>query len=167
MEGPLKKQQGPACRQAGFTFIELLLVVGIIGILLGLATINLVTAQHNATVSAAVDQLVSDLKSQQTKAMTGAQDATGSQNSYGVHITTNNYILFQGISDVNASGDFSVSQPGISFSTNLPNSSIVFGEHSGEADFGTGYYTITITNTNGTESKTLTINKYGVITSKQ
>lgn len=154
--------------QAGFTILELLVVMGIIASLFGLATINLVRAQHNASVSATVDQLVSDLRVQQTKAMMGTKDTTGSANSYGIHVTGNSYSLFQGTSDPADGSDFTVTPTGVTFTTNLPNSILVFGHMSGEfSNYVTGPYSITVKNVNGTEQKTLYINRYGVVTTIQ
>ena len=154
--------------QAGFTLVELLLVIGIIAILFTTATINLVNAQHTTTVAAAVDELVADLKVQQTKAMVGTKDTRGNENSYGIHFSSDKYSLFQGTTDPQ-SGDFDVTPTGISFTTNLPSGSLVFTQRSGEfRNYVSGTtYTITVKNTNSTDQKVLTINKYGIITSVQ
>jgi prepilin-type N-terminal cleavage/methylation domain-containing protein len=153
----------------GFTLIELILVVGIIAILFSMATINLVRAQHVATVSATVDQLIADMRAQQTKAMTGGKDTNGNPNSYGIHVLSNGYTLFQGTSDTGDPSDFAVNPTGITFTSNLPSSWLVFSERSGEfSNYVNGTtYTITVKNTNGTEQKVLTINKYGIVTSIQ
>ena len=150
--------------QAGFTLIEMLVVIGIIGTLVGLSTISLVKVQHNTTVTAAVDQLLSDMRTQQTKAMAGTEDTNGNANSYGVYIdsTNNKYVLFQGTTySAGASNNFSVSLTGITFS---PTETIDFSQRSGEIG---NSYTITVINTNGSEQKTITMNKYGVVTSVQ
>lgn len=152
----------------GFTLVELLVVMGIIGTLFGMVTISLLRAQHTASVSAVADQLVSDMRAQQTKAMSGTRDTTGSPNSYGVHVASSSYILFQGATDPSDQTDYTVSPTGIAFSTNLPNNMIDFQEHSGEfSGYVSGPYTITVTSAYGTEQKIITINRYGVITSIQ
>jgi hypothetical protein len=73
-------------------------------------------------------------------------------------------VLFQG-SSAGGSSDFTISPDATTFSTNLPSSKMVFAQRSGE--IGGGPYTITVTNTYGQETKTITINKYGVVTSVQ
>jgi prepilin-type N-terminal cleavage/methylation domain-containing protein len=154
--------------EKGFTIVELLIVMGIIATLFGLATISLVRTQHVASVSAAVDQLVADMRSQQTKAMTGTKDTTGNANSYGIHITANNYVLFQGAADPGDSTNFTVRLDGIALTTNLPGNLLVFAKNSGKfSNYVSGTYTITVTNSYGTEQKIVTINRYGVITSIQ
>ena len=145
--------------QKGFTLVELLVVMGIIATLIGLSTVSLLRTQHNATVSSAVDQLVSDLRVQQTKAMTGSKDTTGNSNSY---------TLFQGITDPGDATNFAVNLEGITFTTNLPSNIIVFARQSGRfSNYVSGTYTITVANSYGTEQKILTVNKYGVITNIQ
>ena len=152
----------------GFTLVELLVVMGIIAALFGLATINLVKTQHNASVSAASDGLLSDIRGQQTKAMSGTNDGTGSGNSYGIYFPPSSpgtYILFRGtVYSASDTTNFSVAPTAITFSNNLPNNSLVFSQRSGEFyGYTTGPYTITVANAYGTESKTITINKYGVV----
>ena len=154
--------------QKGFTLVELLVVMGIIATLIGLSTVSLLRTQHNATVSSAVDQLVSDLRVQQTKAMTGSKDTTGNSNSYGIHINANSYTLFQGITDPGDATNFAVNLEGITFTTNLPSNINVFARQSGRfSNYVSGTYTITVANSYGTEQKILTVNKYGVITNIQ
>ena len=152
----------------GFTLVELLVVMGIIGTLFGMVTISLLRAQHTASVSAVADQLVSDMRAQQAKALSGTHDTTGGPNSYGVHVTSSSYSLFQGATDPSDQTDYTVSPTGIAFSTNLPNNMIDFQERSGEfSGYVSGPYTITVTSAYGTEQKVITINRYGVITSIQ
>lgn len=154
--------------QKGFTIIELMVVIGIIGIILGIITIDLLRTQHTASVSATVDALVADMRLQQTKTMVGTKDTTGNPNSYGIHFSSGSYALFQGTTDPADSTDFVVSATGITFSSNLPNGMIVFAQRSGEfSNYVSGTYTITVRNTNGTEQKQLTVNRYGVVTSIQ
>lgn len=163
--------------QRGLTLIELLVVMGIIAVLFGMATISLVRTQHNASVSSAADQLVSDLRVQQTRAMSGTTDADGNSNSYGIYFppsATGTYILFRGTaySSSDSHSNLIVAPAGvtftnsITFSNNLPSNAIVFNQRTGEFNgYTTGPYTIKIANSYGTESRTITIDRYGVVTS--
>ncbi|MBI2040456.1 hypothetical protein HYT18_05305 [Candidatus Microgenomates bacterium] len=141
----------------GLTLVELLIVIGIATILLGLTTINLVRVQQNTSLGAVSDILIADLKSQQMKAMSGANGG----GSFGIHFTSSNsYTLFKGSNYV-PPGDFTVTlEDPISVSTTYPGNEIVFSKTSGEVD---GEHTITITNSAGGEQQTLTVNKLGVV----
>ncbi|MDE2025409.1 MAG: type II secretion system protein [Patescibacteria group bacterium] len=152
----------------GFTIVELLVVIGIIATLFGLATINLLKTQHNASVTAATDQLMSDIRVQQTKAMSGTEDVSGNENSYGIYFppaSPGTYILFRGtIYSSSDTSNFPVSPTAITFSNNLPNHSLIFNQESGEFNgYVTGPYTIGIVNAYGTEGRTITVNRYGII----
>jgi len=150
--------------QRGFTLIELLLVIGIMGILFTMATFSLVNTQRFANINATVDQLVTDLRAQQTKAMIGSKDTTGVENSYGISFSSSAYDLFQGASPV--SGDFTVTPAGITFTNTLTSNKSVFGERSGEICANTcGPYTVTVKSSSSTQQRVLTINKYGVVIS--
>src|SRR5579859_6014837 len=159
--------------QEGFTIIELMVVIGIISALFGLATINLVRTQHTASVSAALDQLISDMRVQQTRAMSGTTDVAGNPNSYGIYFppsATGSYVLFRGTtySSSDNPSNLTVSPTAIKFSTNLPSNTLLFTQRSGEfSGYVTGPYTITVTNAYGTESKTITVDRYGVVISRQ
>lgn len=147
-------------RQIGFTLIELLLVISIIGILFGLVTISLTKAQQSTYIAASEEMLVADLKSQQAKAMNG----TDGGGSFGVHFSSSDtYILFQGASFAGASSTSSVSiDNNISFSGNDIIFSPIKGEIQGYLDIAPS--TIILTNTDGSENKTIIFNRLGVIT---
>ncbi len=169
MKGLLREEKGLTLRNSkGFTLVELIVVMGIIATLFGMVTINLLRTQHNASVSATVDELLSDIRTQQTKAMIGTQDTNGNANSYGIHVTANSYILFQGTSDPADATDFTINPGNITFTTNLPNAQVVFTQRSGEfSNYVSGPYTITVKNAYGAEQKTIYINRYGVVTNVQ
>ena len=138
----------------GFTIIELLVVMGIFAIMFGFASINLLRPQTQATLDTIVTTLVSDLKEQQIRAMTG-----DGPSAYGVYFEPSRYPLFTGpIYSASAADNFSVNmEEGITIS---PTTSVVFAQRSGE----TTTTTFTITNTNSGEQKTITINILGAVT---
>jgi prepilin-type N-terminal cleavage/methylation domain-containing protein len=145
--------------QRGFALIELMLVIGIMGILLGIVTINLAKVQRNTSLAAATETIISDLKSQQLKAMNGSSETGTSGDSYGVSFDgTNTYVLFRGASKAsNPSTNMPVKLDSL---ITISAASVVFAQKSGEL---TTPLSITITNTAGGEQKTLQINKYGAI----
>lgn len=159
-------------RERGFTFIELLLVIGITIVLLGFITFSLIKAQRNTSTNTTITTLVSDIKSQQLKAMVGATEGRAANDSYGIYFQSGSYTLFHGMTYYPNPSDNSnfmiATDPTIRFSTTLPNSLLIFSKISGEmAGWSNGQNTITITNTTDNTKKTITINQYGVITSIQ
>ena len=68
--------------QKGFTLPELLLVMGILTILFGFITINLLNFRQKSVLNTTVDTVVSDLKSQQNKAMVGDTQGSGTISHY-------------------------------------------------------------------------------------
>jgi prepilin-type N-terminal cleavage/methylation domain-containing protein len=160
--GRLQRQ---ASTRAGFTLVELLIVMGVIAVLGGLATVNLFQPQAAANVSSIVDKLVADLKSQQTKAMAGDTWGAGSAQEHGIYVQSGEYTLFKGgaYSAVDTDNIDIETEGGVTLSTTLPSTQVVFAKGSGEVNgFTNGSNTITITGTGGT--KTVTINRYGAVT---
>lgn len=152
-------QSQPQKRLYGFTLVELLVTIGLLGLLIGLTTISLISVQRRVTLSSTITTLISDLKEQQTKAMTG--DTGGvSKNSYGIYFDTNRYILFRGASYSSADpSNFAVDLANIDFAN--PGTSIVFARISGEIAAASN---ITLTDITNNQQKTIQINRYGVVT---
>lgn len=152
--------------ERGFTLVELGIVFGIIALLTGFVTLNLVNVQKTTSINSTIDMLVSDIKSQQTKAMVGA-GTTGTEN-YGIYFQTDRYILFTGItySGTNSSNFTVMLDSNIEFSNStFPNNSLVFLRQSGELNgFIDGMNTIIIQNAQGFDKKTIKVNRYGAIT---
>ncbi|OGE11288.1 hypothetical protein A3A60_02000 [Candidatus Curtissbacteria bacterium RIFCSPLOWO2_01_FULL_42_26] len=138
----------------GFTLIELLVVMGIFAIMFGFASINLLRPQTQANLDTTLSTIVADLKEQQIRAMTG-----NGPSAYGVYFEPSRYTLFTGsIYSAGAADNFSVNlEGGITIS---PTTSVVFVRRSGQ----TTATTLTITNTNSSEQKTITINTLGAVT---
>ncbi len=151
--------------QQGFTLVELIVVMGIIAMLFGFTSFNVLNTQRTVSVKGAADILVSDFSSQQNKAMQGVGASSGT--SYGVYFEPNKYTLFKGSSySLTDSANFTVSlDPGILFTnTTFINNSVVFNPLTGEINgFLNGNNAITIQDANGNKSITITINRYGVV----
>lgn len=148
--------------KTGFTLSELLIVMAIIVTISLVAVVALIRPQEKAGLDAAIVTMISDVKAQQTKAMSGN---TGS--SYGVYFENRRYVLFKGLAyDPNGSDNFSISldSPIQIINITFPGSIVVFQKGSGEVfNFTSGQNGLTIRNTSGGESSTFVINKYGAI----
>lgn len=151
----------------GFVFIELVVVLAVVGLLIGLAVTNVTGLRSRASLTGVVDTLTSDLKTQQTKAMSDTVEAGIVQPGFGVRFETNQYVLFRGTA-YNAS-DTSNSvialDQGVTFSViNLPNSSLVFASRSGDVvGWESSASTISVYESDTHETKTFQFNRYGVI----
>ncbi len=147
----------------GFTLIELILVMGIFSVLVAISTISLVNIQHKTSLSANVSIFNADLKQQQLKAMVGEGDsATTTIYKRGIYMQASNYTLFRGSSYVAGdANNFSVSlSPNTQFTA--PNTSIIFEKGSG--DVTGGATAIVLRDTLDNSQKTISVNKYGVVT---
>lgn len=167
----MRRQIGWAERGAGkalgFTLVEILVVMALMGILAGLVVVSLIRPQTTASSSASEGQLVGDLRGQQMRAMMGDSSTGASADTYGVHIETNSYTLFKGATYSNgAAGNFVVDlDDTIVLSTSLPSAQVVFTKSEGAVSgFAAGSNTITISNSAGADTRIVTINRYGVVT---
>jgi len=137
-------------KNAGFTVIELLVIMGVFALLVGFATINLFNVKAQASLSTSANILVSDLKTQQIKAMSGDANGGLSNINYSVHFAGMSYVLLpQNISI--SLGDF------VSVGV-LPD--LVFAKGSGET--GVSNYQIILTNSASSQTKKITVNRLGV-----
>lgn len=150
----------------GFTLIELLVVVGMIAILFGLSSVNLVRPQNSASVQGAADTLVADLKSQQLLSMTGEDGQTTSPQPHGIVVAASQYTLFAGSSYSSSdANNFVVTlDAGLTITTSLPASQVIFSKGTGAVQgFVAGSNTIAVSNSSSGDQKTITINRYGAI----
>lgn len=151
--------------QSGFTLVELLIVMALIGVLTTLTVVSLIQPQRSASLSGTVDVLVADLRSQQLKAMAGDSVSDSVAQPHGIYIEPNRYTLFKGSGYSGSDSDNFIVQPeSITLSTTFASSQVSFQKASGEpSGFNPSANTITVSNLSG-ESKTITINRFGVVT---
>ena len=156
-------------RKNGFVLIEVIVVFGMLAVITLMTTINVFGSNRSASLSGAINALIADLKTQQTKAMTGTQISGSFPLGYGIHFDANGYTLFRGLtySVSDTTNSRVTNDTKVVFSTiSLPNDSIVFASRSGEVvNYATTSSSLTITHTDSGVSKVIRINNYGVITS--
>ncbi len=124
----------------GLTLVELIISIGILGIIFALTTINLTRLPSATNQATTYDLLIADLKSQQTKAMTAGGD-------FGIAFTSTSYTFIPSGFVVNL-------EPELSFTSSQ---TISFAG-------GTGEITpteVTISNSFTNENKVIRLNKYG------
>ncbi len=141
----------------GFTLIEVLVTAAITGILLSFVYINVLQPQGATSLTSATNTLITDLRSQQLKSMTGENDGVNATPS-GVAFGTTSYTLIP--------EGFVVSLPANTrfSSVAFPSQAISFATASGSViNYSATGNTVTLQWAN-TATKTITINKYGVIT---
>jgi prepilin-type N-terminal cleavage/methylation domain-containing protein len=153
--------------QAGFTLVELLVVMGLFAILAGMTTVSLIGPQAAAPVSASVNEIVADLKNQQLKAMMGDSGSATAAQPHGVYIQTNQYTLFKGATYSAADADNIVipAKDGVSLGANFPSSQVVFSKGSGElTSFTDGSNSISVESSISGDVTQIIINRLGAVT---
>lgn len=150
----------------GFTIIEMVVALGIFATLTAIGYIRSVDIERRAPIGALSDTVIADLRGQQTKAMAGDLGV-----NHGIHFQFNEYTLFKGAAynALDPSNAVTVLPTNITFSSvTFPDASVIFSKGSGDiAGFTAGNNTVTITQTLTGESKTVSINQYGAVTSVQ
>lgn len=156
-------------RTNGFTIIEMIVVLAILATLLSIGYVRFTDIARHAPLTATVETVIADLRSQQTKAMSGYGSGGPAADNYGVYFDTNRYVLFKGSAySPDDTGNMSTALPEyITFSTvAFPASSVIFIKGSGEvSDYSATGNTATLSQTLSGEQKTITINRYGTVTS--
>jgi len=148
----------------GFTILEIMFVTVFFLLLLAFGVFNAFQSQRKTSLRTSIDQLVSDLREQQIKAMVGDTEGRGINDSYGVFFSNNTYVLFHGTTYVsNNPSNFTVTlDPSLQFLNNtFPFSVAVFSKGSGEVNGGGN--SVQLKNTQNNSVQTIQINRYGVI----
>lgn len=136
--------------EKGFSIIELIVVMGIAMTLFAIGSIAFIKPQQKASIEAVANVLIADIKSQQTKAMSG-----DSLSDFTIQFNTNSYVL-DGYT-VNLPKNVEIKD--ILFFDNK----IIFQKGSGEFEFTGNQNSLVISNEAGDESVSISINKYGAV----
>ena len=154
--------------QKGFSFLEVMITTSIMAILFSVITFNLLRAQGSSSEQSNLDILVSDIRAQQAKAMTGSTEGRASSSNYGVYFLSDRYVLFNGNS-YNAVDptNYTIELPeDIEIvSTTLPSNTLLFSVLSGEiVGYSDSSNSIIFRSVSANEQTVITLNQYGVIT---
>jgi prepilin-type N-terminal cleavage/methylation domain-containing protein len=155
-------------QQNGFTLIELMIVLGISATLFGLIIFDLVRFQNTNSQQSSSDSLVSDIRTQQFKAMFASTEGRADTDDYGIYFYSDRYVLFHG-SSFNPSdpSNFTVELPeDLEIqSTSFPDNTIIFEKISGEIlGYIPGANSLVLRAIRVNRDFTITLNRYGVIT---
>lgn len=152
---------------SAFSLPEILLTLAVISILSTVSLVLLLTPQNKASIDTTVLTIVSDLKNQQIKSMSGESNESFDHEPFGIHFENNYYVLFQGSSfSYNDPHNFKVDLPkGLLISNiNLPTGDIIFEPISGEViGFNASLNSIVVKNLDNQFQKVLSVNKYGAV----
>lgn len=137
-------------------------------ILFGVVTFNLLRAQNLSSKQSNLDKLVSDIRAQQTKAMTGSTEGRTTADNYGIYFMSDRYVLFHGSSYSSSdTTNYNVSLPSdVQIqSTTLPDNTLLFSTLSGEMiGYSQSANSIILKLVNAGDQSVITLNRYGVIT---
>ena len=154
-------------RAAGFTLVEVLVVMGLFAVAAGLTYINFIRPQNTVSLDGAVKTLMADIKAQQTKAMAGDSGSASSAQAHGIYVQSGQYTLFKGSTySVADTDNFVVQAPtGVTFSTTLSGTQVVFTKGAGDVtSYSSSNNTITVSSGPTGVNKVITLNRYGAIT---
>ncbi|HOZ03435.1 MAG TPA: prepilin-type N-terminal cleavage/methylation domain-containing protein [Candidatus Woesebacteria bacterium] len=160
-------QSQPSLSKKGFTLVELILVMGIMGVLLTLSSILLMDLIPKTSLTVTVERLVADLRYQQLMTMSGHTEQVGVGQNYGVYFATDKYILFGGDTyDSDNSSNFQqVVDAGLGIETGFVESQVVFNRASGEIlNYVPDEDWVKVTDSITGREVTIKLNKYGVVT---
>src|SRR5687768_14572053 len=153
----------------GFTLIEMSLVMGIFLTLIGITFVGFLALQGQSSLVAGKSVLLSDIQSQQVKAMLGDTEDSNTISDYGIYFENSSYTLFRGsaYSAADPSNVVITLERSLSFSEiDLPASQVVFSRGSGEfSGYSQTDNSLKVLNTDLGREILIQFNKYGVITS--
>ena len=145
--------------KSGFTFIELIIVMGVFALTIALFSLNYFSSTSKTSLGATEDLLIADLKSQQARAMSGEGQNGVQVTGWGIRLDNNSsYVMIP--------DNYTVTLPtGMSITTTFQGNTINFLRGSGEiSSFMQNQDTLTLSFAG--DSRIIKLNQYGVIIAK-
>ncbi len=148
--------------RAGFTMVELLLIMGIFAILASFTSISFFGSLKGANLDQTYQILLADLRQTQAKAMSGTSSSGSAVAGWGIKLLPSSYVIFPGTSYVagNTSNIVVNLTTDVSLTSTFPTSQVVFESGSGDV-VGYSSSSNSITIQSGTRIKTFNLNRYG------
>lgn len=151
----------------GFTFVEVVIVIGLVGMLIAILSTTLFRSQQSASLDTTAQLMVSDIKKQQIFAMSGDTASPGVFIDYSIRFDPHQYTLYPG--SVYAASNtlntvVSVEEPLRIISATGSAQVITFARLSGDVrNYSTSSGTIVIQNDQTNQQKQILVNQRGVI----
>ncbi len=170
----VKSEGGTNRATAGFTFVELLVVMAIIGIMSTVGYISMSKLQTTADTNTSLDRLIASIKTQRIYAMLGNSTTKVKAMPQGIYFEqgSSTYVVFscEDLQDcsyipLKSSNQAEVLERSLIFSTvTLPGSQIVFTPYSGEImDYQPESNTLTIDNVYDHSTIILRVTPFGTL----
>lgn len=145
----------------GFTFVETIMVIGIIAILFSLSVPQLFRMQDRNTLQTSLTKLISLIRQQQLHAMNAPKQ-------YGIYLEQSKYTLFDGpiYSNTDPTNTINVLDYPLQFTlVKFPSSQIIFASGSGEiVSFDTNNHSFILEDMLNQDKRTVQFNELGVPT---
>lgn len=153
-------------RMTAFTYVELMMVLGILGVLLSISILSIGPLIAKTNVTVPVQVLLADAASMQLKSMRREQGAAGQTTPFSIYFEAQKYVLFQGTvyNPSDPENIVIVLPDDLTFSTiALPSSTILFERGSGDfTEYAPGTSSVTMTQVSTGASAVVQFNRYGI-----
>ncbi len=152
--------------QEGTTLVELIVIMAVIGILARVVTLNIFRGQQQASLTVTRDLLLSDIRKQQHRAMSGVTSEPGVYLDYSIRFEPQRYILYPGViyDSNNVNNEVTVLESVLQFDPiDLTGFEITFSRLSGEIrGFDEDHRSITLKNIQTGNQYVIRFNMLGV-----
>ncbi len=153
-------------RIAAFTYLELMLVMGIFAVLLSISVLSIGPVLSKTNIVSQAQVLLADCATTQLKSMRREQGAASQVTPFGIHFDSNKYTLFQGATySANDAENFVVNlSSDLRFSSiSLPGSNVLFERGSGDViGYSAAASSVVMTQSGTGKSVIISFNRYGL-----
>jgi len=157
----------PVQNQKGFTLIEILLVMTVLGVLIAVSTQIVQFNLPHIVLDTVTQQVISDIKNQQMVAISGVTPQNGTYVDYSIRFEEHRYIMYPGLvyQENNPENTIVLLDNGYVFSDiTFASGELSFSRLSGDIrNYSSEQNTFKIVFTQNNERRLVTINKRGVL----
>jgi prepilin-type N-terminal cleavage/methylation domain-containing protein len=157
----------PVRNQKGFTLIEIVLVVMLLGILIAISTQIVQFNLPHIALDTLSQQVISDIKNQQMTAISGVTPQSGAYVDYSIRFEEHRYIMYPGLvyQENNPENTVVILDDGYVFSDiTFPSGELSFSRLSGDVrNYSSAQNSVSIMFSQTNEKRVITVNKRGVL----